>query len=402
MANTLLTLDEITTEALAVLHEHLPFIGTIDRQYDSAFVQTPGKIGESLRIRLPAEYEVTTGRSLVLQDTTQRQVTLTLATQKHVGIQFTGIERKLSLEEYSKEHLEPAMSVLASAMEADALTMALDIPSLVGTPGTTPVTLKVWLDAVAKLNQQLAPKGDKRCIQMDALTQASMVDFLKGQFNDQNEIGKQYLEGMMGKALGCKWYENNLIPNITIGTQDSTTPLINGASQSGATLAIDGLDSGATIKKGTVFTIASVNAIHQETKASYGYLKQFVVTADTTAVGTAMAALPISPSIYTDGGLQNVDAGPADDAAIIHETFAGVANATNPNNLMYHKNAFAFVMADLPLYGGADKCVMVKKDNLSMRCWSEGLIGSDVLATRIDVLYGFKTIRPELAVRIIG
>lgn len=401
MANTNLTIDKITQEALRVLHNKLSFIGTINRQYDDQFAKSGGKIGDTLRIKLPNEFTVATGANLVTQEVTTRKVDLTVATQKHIGMKFSSSELTMDIDNFSDQYIKPAMSVMAANIEADALTMALDIPQIVGTPGTTPSALSTILAARKRMNQFLAPKDDNRFLQIDSTMSASMVDTLKGLFQDSGSIAKQYKEGMIGRTSGFKWFENELIPNHTSGTQDATTPVVNGASQSGSSLIVDGFDASATMTKGTVFTMVGVNAVHPETKADYGFLKEFVVTADATADGAGDVTLSISPSIYTDGALQNVTAGPADDAAIVFVTLSGVASAVNPNNIAYHKDAFTFVTADLDLPPIKDASRKVF-DGISMRCVRQFDINTDTTPLRIDVLYGFKTIRPELACRIVG
>jgi len=402
MANTNLTVDMITNEALRVLHANLSFIGSINRQYDKSFAQSGAKIGSPLRVRLPNEYTVTTGAALNLQDTTSTKVDLPLATQKHVGFVFSSEELTMSIDEFSERHITPAMSVLASDIEADALTMALDVYNIVGTPGTTPATYKVITDARAKMVQSLAPQDGQWALQTDSLTMSAMTDVLKGLFQSSDQIAKQYKEGLVGIHGGFKWYENNLIPNHTSGTQDATTPVVNGAGQSGSSLVVGGFDASATMTKGTVFTIASVNAVHPETKSDYGFLKTFVVTADATADGAGAVTLSIEPPIYTDGPKQNVAAAPANNDAIVFVTLSGVASATNPNSIAYHKDAFAFVTADLEMPRGVDMAARKTVDGISMRCVRDWDINTDKFPMRIDVLYGFKTIRPQLACRIVG
>ncbi len=396
MPNTLLTVDKITREALRILHNKLSFVGKVMRQYDDSFAQTGAKIGDTLRIRLPNQYTVRTGAALSTQDTTEENTTLTVATQKGVDTTFTTKELTMSLDDFSERILQPAMAVLAANIEADAFNMTKNVYNLVGTPGTTPSTLKVFLDARAKLNQFLAPKDNNRCIQMNSETSASIVDALKGLFQDSQAIKKQYREGMMGRTAGFEWFENELIYNHTNGAQGGT-PLVNGAGQTGSTLVTDGWTAGTDIKAGTVFTIAGVNAVHQETKADYGFLKQFVVTQDATADGTGNATLSISPAIVTTGAKQNVSAGPADNAAL---TLVGAANTTYPQNLAFHKEAFAFATADLELPDGVHFASRQVYDGISMRIVRQYDINTDQIPCRIDVLYGYAAVRPELACRI--
>lgn len=398
MANTILTPDKITREALRILHEKLNFIGNIHKGYDDSFAKSGAKIGDSLRVRLPNQYTVRSGATLDTQDTVESSVTLQVNNQKGVDVNFSSSELTLDLDDFSERILEPAMAVLASNIEADALTMTKDVYNLVGTPGTTPATLKTFLQARAMLNRFLAPKDNNRNVLINSEASVEIIDALKALFNDNKEISKQYREGMMGRTAGFNWYENELIHNHTNGAQ-AGTPLVDGASQSGATIDTDGWTGETTIKAGTVLTFAGVNAVHPETKADSGVRQQFVVTADVAAESDGSLALPISPAIVTSGAKQNVTAGPADNAAI---TISGNANAVLPQNLAFHKEAFTFATADLIMPSGVDFASRQVFDGISMRIVRAYDINTDKFPCRIDVLYGYKTLRPQLACRITG
>src|SRR3989304_5528093 len=131
MANTLLTPDMITREALRILHQKAMFIGSINRAYDDSFARNGAKIGDSLRIRLPNQYTVRTGAIISTQDTAESQVTLTVATQKGVDMSFGMAELALKLDDFSERILAPAMAVLAAAIEADAISMYKDVYNIV-------------------------------------------------------------------------------------------------------------------------------------------------------------------------------------------------------------------------------------------------------------------------------
>ena len=80
MANSLLTIDMVTREALRVAHEKAQFIGTVDRQYDSSFANTGAKTGASLRVRKPNQYIRRQGsRVMNVQDQTEASGTITVA-----------------------------------------------------------------------------------------------------------------------------------------------------------------------------------------------------------------------------------------------------------------------------------------------------------------------------------
>ena len=398
MANTLLTPQMITREALRLLHNKLTFVGSINRQYDSSFAKEGAKIGSQLRIRKPVQFTVRTGATINIQDVIETETTITVATQKGIDFQFSSTELTLSIDAFSERYLEPAMARLAAEIEADVFNVVKEVFSQVGTPGTTPATLSVYLNARSRLNQFLAPKDNNRhvCINSDA--SAATVDALKGLFQDATQIAQQYKEGMLGRIAGFNFWENELIPVLTTGTRTGTIQ-VNGAGQTGSSLALKGLNANGTIKAGEVFTIANVYAVHPETKQPYPFLQQFVVTEDATADGSGNVTVSISPSIITSGAYQTVSAGPANNAAV---TFAGSASTAYPLNIAYHKDAFTFVTADLELPQGVHFAARETYDGISLRIIRDYSISNDTFPCRIDVLYGYKCIRPELACRIIG
>ena len=386
MANSILTPTAVTREALRILHQKLNFVGSINRQYDDSFAKSGAKIGDSLKIRLPNQYTVRTGATLSTQDTTESSTTLQVATQKGVDTTFTSNELTLSLDDFSKRILEPAMSVLAANIEADAMSMYKDVYQSVWNGGAA-ATYNKYLDARVLLQRGLAPNGD-RTANVDPLAMADLVKDTKTLFNDQAQLSKQYKEGFMGRAAGFDWVENTLWPAHTRAA--SVSYLTNGATQSGATLAVD-TGTGAP-SQGDVFTIANVFSVHPETKVSTGVLQQFVI-----GTGATTTSFPITPSIVTSGATQNVNAGPADNAAI---TFLGTASTAVNTSLIYNKDAFTFATADLVMPEGVDFASRQTLDGISMRIVRQYDINNDKFPCRLDVLYGYKTIRPQLACRL--
>lgn len=395
MANTILTPTAVTRKALQILHQKLNFIGSINRQYDDSFATSGAKIGSSLKIRLPNQYTVRTGATISTQDVTEASTTLSVATQKGVDTTFTTAELALSLDDFSERILEPAMSVLAANLEADALNMALDVYQAVDNIGAA-ATLNKVLTARKRLTDSLAP-SDKRRLLLNTQDNLDLVDALKGLFQDSDSIAKQYRDGIVGRTAGFgEIYENTLIPSQATGTAASaTTYTVNGAGQTGSGVIV--AVGATTFKKGDVITFAGCNRVHPETKADTGVLQQFVVTADYAGGAGTIA---ISPAIVTSGGTQNVSASPTNGGAV---TKVGGASAIYRPSLAYHQNAFTFATADLEdvsQYGawGAREVF----DGISMRIARQYAINSDTIPCRIDVLYGYKTIRAELAARILS
>jgi hypothetical protein len=395
MANTLLTPTAVTREALRIAHEKLAFIGSVNRQYDDSYAKTGAKIGDSLKIRLPNEYNVRTGAVIsAYDDTTESSVTVQMATQKGVDVNFSSTELTLSLDDFSTRILKPAISKLVSVIESDMFTsVTREVYNQVGTAGTTPSTLGVALAARAKMNQFLTPKDDMRALQYESGAMAATVDNLKGLFNDSNKISEQYREGLMGRTAGFDWYENERVYSHTNSAGVVTGITSNGATQSGSAITVN--TTTTAYAAGTIVTFAGVFAVHPETKVAYPFLKQFVVTSATATV------LTISPALVATGATQNASTTVANASAVT--VVSGAASTTYQQSLAYHKDAFTFVTADLEdvsQYGswGAREVM----DGLSLRIARQYDIVNDKFPCRIDILHGYKAIRPQFACRVTG
>jgi hypothetical protein len=395
MANSLVTIDMVTRESLRIAHEVSQFIKTTDLQYDDSFAKTGAKIGSALRVRLPNQYKRTQGsRVMDVQDQAEATSTITVATQDHVDMRFNSAELALSLDELSKRYIEPAVKGLVSGIEADYIAASTKATyQVAGTAGTPLTDLAVVGSARAKLNQQLAPKDGNRYIQADSVTMSGMVNGLKGLFQDSSQIKEQYREGMLGRTAMADWYENDRMWTLSNGA-DVAGEINGGTLTSGiTTLTVDGFSAAPAV--GAVFTIEGTYDVHPETKAAYPHLKQFTVTAATTT------SITFSPAIIYDttNPKQNCSGAPTDNDDIV---FVGSASTNYVQPLMYHKEAFQFITADLPLMDDAHKCVRRTQDGLSMRVWQASDIRNDELLMRIDILYGFAALRPEWACRLIG
>lgn len=394
MANTILTPTAVTREALRILHNKAMFIRTIDRQYDDSFAKSGAKIGNSLKIRLPNQYTVRTGATLNVQDTTESSTTLTVSTQKGVDFKFTSEELTMDLQDFSDRILEPAMSVLAANIEADAYSMYKNVYNFVDSDAAA-LDLYDILDGRRYLNDNLTPIDDNRTAMLSTVHSAKLVNDVKALFHDSAAIKQQYREGKIGRTAGFDFYENPILGKHTTGTAASgdTGYNVNGASQSGAALTVD--TGSTTFLIGDVITIAGCNAVHPETKADLGYLQRFVITADS---GASATTLNISPAIVTSGATQNVSAAPTNGGAI--SKLGGGNAATLDNSMVYHKNAFTFATADLVMPQGVDFAAREVMDGIAIRVVRAYDINNDAFPCRLDVLYGYKTLRPEMACRI--
>ena len=392
MANAVLTPTAVTREVLRVAHEKLRFIGTVERQYDDSFAKTGAKTGDTLKIRLPNQYTVRTGKALNAQDTEETSVSLTVATQKGVDMNFSSAELTMELDDFSKRIIEPAVAVLVSNIESTMLTaVTKEVYNSVGAGGTAPVFLTV-AKANAKLSQGLAPDDDKRFLQMESVDMAASVGELKGLFHDSSEIAKQYREGKVGVAAGFTWYSNERVYRHANDADVTGLAVNNGTLAEGmSSVTIDGASTAPTV--GSVFTMAATYAVHPETKVAYTHLQQFTVTAATTTL------ISFSPAIYAAGAKQNVSILPVNDDALV---FVSVATTAYPQHLAYHKEAFAFASADLEMPEGVAFAGRENLDGLSIRVVRQYDINNDNIPCRLDILHGYKAIRPEWACRLPG
>jgi hypothetical protein len=391
MSNTILTPTAVTREALRVLHQKLNFVGSINRQYDSSFAQEGAKIGTALKIRLPNQYTVTTGAALSTQDTTESSVQLNVTTQKHVGMNFSSAELTMSLDDFSKRIIEPAMAVLAASVEADALSMRQDVYQQSNNTAAA-ITFANVLGGRRILNDALTPPNDRTAL-MCSNDGALLVDALKGLFQDSGQLSSQYKEGRMGYASGFDFEESTHLSTQTRG--DAASYVVNtstGITSGTATITTTG--GTGTINVGEVFTVAGVNRVHPETKADTGVLQQFVVTATQTATG----AWPVSPIPVTSGATQNVviNSAGASKAVVI----VGTASTNYGQSMVYQKDAFTFATADLVMPKGVDWGAREVYDGISLRIIRDYDINNDQLPCRVDILYGYKTLRPQLACRL--
>lgn len=399
MANSLLTINMITREAIRLFINTNAFIQNIDRQYDDQFAVTGAKIGTSLRIRLPNDYIVTTGPGLSLQDTTEQQTTLTLATQQHVDVAFTTAERTLSLDDYSQRVLKPKVNALCGKVASTIMNSLGEAPSNItyradGANVIQSPTSEQYLIAGAILDDNSAPmlgtRGDRKVVN-DPWTDARIVNSLSGLLNPSGPVSEQYMYGAMKNGLGFSWFRDQTVIKHTAGTYDSLAT-VNGANQTGTQLTVGAITG--TIKQGDILTIG-VNGVNRVTKQTTGMLKQFVATADVANAGVTINLYPaIVPAVGgSDVQYQTVTASPANGDAVLLVTNA---SATYRKSICYAPEAITMVTADLYMpTKGVIESARHQMDGVSMRSLSAYLPGTDQVADRLDVLYGSLAVRPE-------
>ena len=402
MSNSILTIDMITRKALEILENNLVLTRNVNRAYDDSFAVEGAKIGSTLRIRLPDRALVTDGAALQVQDDNEQFTTLTVSNQKHIGVNFTTAEMTMQLDDFAERVLKPRISQLASSIDADVANSFRNIYQSVGSPGVTPATSAVLLAAQQKLNEAAAVMSP-RYATVNPAANAGLVEGMKGLFNPTDTISRQFKNGMMGMGV-LGFEEINMSQSIkvhTTGTRVTATTTVGASAQGATTINLTNGAAAEVINAGDVFTIAGIFSVNPQTRESTGSLQQFTCLATNTASGGgAYTNVQISPALFdATSALATVTTLPTNGLAV---TFLGAASTGYAQNLVYHKDAITFATADLLLPQGVDMASRQVHNGISMRIVRQYDINNDRMPCRIDVLYGYSTIRPQMGVRIWG
>ncbi|HAV3054084.1 P22 phage major capsid protein family protein [Acinetobacter baumannii] len=395
MANTILTHQMIAREAAKMLEEEAPFIANINKGRQEEFgkdVQGYQK-GDTVKIKIPTAGRVYNGSVFAegggATDVVEESVNLTLDTQKHVALQFGAKEKALDLTDFKDRILRPQMQTLSSVVEADLIARGV-----LGTPNQVAMSLSgtnpsnALALGRAKLNQYLAPAGDRSVI-LSSAANVALSGEVSRMYNPTQTSSKAYLQGYVATAFGADLYEHQSVAVFNNGTAAGIT--VSGANQTGKTVVLSAATAG-TLTRGTIFTIAGVNAVHPLTGQDLGVLQQFVVTA-TATVGTN-TAVSIYPGLNATAPNKTTSALPANGAAVT------VVSTNGFQNLEFHKDAFTTAFAPLPVLASCEGYTARLPSGISVRVMTFGDGNNDFERTRIDVLYGFQVVRPLHACRI--
>jgi hypothetical protein len=388
-SNTLITPNMLTAKTLAILHQKLNFVGSINKEYDDSFAQSGAKIGQSLRIRIPNQYTIRSNTmTLSPQNTVEQNVTLTVSNVSGVDMAFNTTDLTMSMDRFTERYIEPAAAIIAADIESRSLQSFLQVYNQVNGQGAAQ-TFKNVLTSRKQLLDNLTPQSKQWQLRINTQDNVDMVDSLKGLFQSSQKIATQYTDGVMGYTAGFEWAENTHLSQYTRGAGTGAYTVNSLATNQ---LLVQ-VGTGA-INAGDVFTVAGVFRVHPETKASTGVLQQFVVT---VAALSGAQTWTISPTPVASGALQNVSVLPANGNAI---TFAGTASTASGISLAYHPDFATFASADLEMPRGVDMASRAQQDGISIRLVRQYDINNDFLPTRLDVLWGISVIRPQLAVRL--
>lgn len=401
--NLLVTPARVTREIARMLVNNLKFGANVNRSYDDQFARTGAKVGYTVNARLPQRYLVNKGQALVIQPVNDQVVPITLTDQANIGIEFSMASLAMEIDDYRERYIRPAVEALINQIDYDGLQrMYQAVANTVGTPGTVPATNQVYLDAGVKLENAAVPGPIIGMI--NPRMRATIANANLNLFNLPGGSRMFRTGQFSGEALGIdEWFSTQNVAVHTVGPLGGT-PLVNGANQGGTALITDGWTAAAALRlrKGDVIQLAGVFMVNPMNRQSVGELQDFVVQADVYSDGAGNATIPIWPPLIATGQLQTVNTLAADNAAItIFGHASAHANKATPQGLIYNRDAFTLVMADLPLPGGvwAAERVSSRALGISVRFIKDYDIMSDQSPARVDVLYGWAPLRPEMAVR---
>lgn len=410
--NNILTDDIIAKEALRLLKNNLVAAKLVYRRYEQEF----GKVGDTIRLKLPYRVKSSSGRTLVKQPLVDQTTPLAISNQEHVGLEYTVKDKTLDIMQFSERYLMSGMVQIANAIDRSVLLTLKNIFHSSGTPGTRPSAFIDYANAAAKQTTYAVPADGMRRAILNPFTCASLSDAVTKLFQE-NMVKGSFMKGYKGMVSDYSTYESQNIPVHTVGNH-AGTPLVNGTITDGATsITTDGWDTSVTdlLKQGDIITFAGVYGVNPQNYETTGMLQEFVVQADVDSDASGEATITVSPAMNAgtatttndDGSsvslaaYQNITALPADNAAI---TVLGTAGSTYEQNYLFHKDAIALAMIDLELPQSA----VIKSrardpdSGLSLSLTGAYDINEHSEIHRIDAVWGTKAIYPELGLRLWG
>jgi len=369
MANNFITPTVVAKLSLITLLNNLVFAGLVHRDYSKEF----RKVGSSVRIRKPATLvagEFDGDLTGEFQNIAESYVDVPMDTVIVVPVEVSALDMTLDIVNFNTQVVEPAMQAIAQKVDVKLAQLYKDIPYYEDCETTTAIS--DILNARKVQNDNKVPFNQSRYAVMSPLTTASLLAL--DAFRDLDKTGttKALREASLGRLFGYEFFENQNIQTHAVGTTDlAGTAAV--AAKGATSMVISALGTGY-IYKGSMFTIA-------------GDTTQYVVTADAAISGNA-ATVYFYPSLQvaTTAGTEVVTIHPA--------------LTTSKENLMFHKNAFSMVTAPMaePIGGALGKSLTYKGLNIN--------VFYDFSATQLKniivfaLLCGFKTLTPELAVRL--
>ena len=377
MANQFITLKNIARRTLTRLTDNILFPQLCYRNYADTFQ----KRGDTIQIPVPVKLEAkdfNQASGVEFQDDVEESVDLKLDKLATVDIEYTAIQSATNVDDLDALFIQPAADALAEKINRDGMMLYRDVEANTGIAGTPPNSIAAFAEATRILNENKAPQQNRYAVWSPSATSGlqQIPAIVTTSAYGTNET---ILTGEIGKVFGLRNFMSQAVCYHEAGSLLETTNTLkitkknDGASP---TLEITASGSGSV-------DISGKGLVRGDILYTEGY--SLLVNADCTASSTTKITVPVSAD---DFARANVN----DEVSITHSHEA---------NLVFHKEAFAFATRPLMAPAGAESYT-VNNNGISLRVVRsyDQKYKKDLLS--MDVLYGYKTIRPELAVRYIG
>ncbi len=367
---TYITPTAIAKMGIIALLNNWVFAGLVHRDYAKEFK----KVGDTVTIKKPNTFtaiEFDGDLAGQWQEPAETSVNVVMDKILTVPIQITASDLSLKINDFYGRIVEPALQALAQDVDQRLAGLYVDVPYFNNTNSTTAVA-----DLLAARKIQMDNKVPMMGLSavMSPLTTAALLGLDAFRALDKTGSTKALREASLGRLFQYDYYESQNIKTHAIGSSDVSGIIDNGNLAAGSTtIHIDNLASADTIAKGTILTIADNTG-------------QYVVTAD-VVLASNEADFPIYPALnalIADGDVVTINP----------------SATTSKDNLMFHKNAFSLVTAPIePPIGGA-RGETVNYKGISLNVVYDYDIDQFKNKMTISILCGFKTLTPELAVRL--
>jgi hypothetical protein len=401
-SNTLVTPTVLTRETLMHLKNQMVLSSKVDRKWESAWtggMGYNGKVGTSINIRIPNEYQTRSNSTFAANNTVESVVQLNVNSIIGGDLEWSSQDRTQKLDLISDRYIKPLAIKIANDIDVKVAGLYKDIHNVVGTAGSTPNATSAITDVMTRLNNIASP-DDNRCIVINPNANGGLLEALRPNYN-QGIVEGVLRRGYLGPLYGMDLLMSQNILNHTGGDWLGTPAIATTSTTLDETLDLDGFDAVATMKKGDVFTIADVYDVNPISKQSTGFLKEWVVTADAVADGGGLEpVLAIAPAIIVSGAYQNCDSLPTENALVTIKS--GTGALAHVANMAFCRETFALAVAPLELPEGAYKKARFSQDGLSIRMIQTYNEDTDHDRTRLDVLCGAVTTRARTGVILMG
>lgn len=386
-ANEFLEVKDIARDLLPLLKSFLVFPMLINREYDEAY---KGK-GDTIQVEKPAVFVSDTfGGTINLQDIGEKFIPVKMQRIEDVSITVTSKDFALSSRQFRTKYLEAAALAIAEKINSAGLELYKEIPYFYGTSGDTPNELKDFAQARKILNINKVPNMDRKAV-WDPEADAEFLTLDPIVNAEKSGTTEALRSGSIGNIVGFENYMSQSVRTHVAGTYTALADVT--AAVTAASNALDttsGFDystvvltsaagaSTAKLKKGDLLTF------NDDSDIAY----QCTVLEDSAAAIAGVVTVKVIPAV-------------ANDVTDLDVTFPDVTAGAHTANLAFHPKAFAFVTAPLDQPRSKPSYV-VEYEGLSLRVVEDYDTNTKDTILSMDILFGYKTMYPQLATRVLG